>query len=119
MIGKDSIINHLFEWGLILQTTAVVTVLQGYDPSQAIVGSVGQLFAIGARYVWVERTGKKQDVRTIKYWVFSILLGAISAFVFSKYVAQFLNIDVLLSGFLCGVVAQFAYDFIMALKVKF
>lgn len=117
MITKDNILANMAEWFIYLSApTTAISVLNKYDPTVAIIGAIGQVLAIAARVVWIERKGKKKEPRDAKYWISSIVLGAASAYFFANVLSRWSGLDIVASAIVCGALGQYAFDFIIAIK---
>lgn len=117
MITKDELIGLLFRDTMYLSVPIVsYSFMANFNPAHALIGALGQIVAIGAKKISLYN--KKEEIKTepLWYWIVSILLGGVLAFVGTPYVTKTFGWNELLVSGALGSVAQFTFDFITAFK---
>lgn len=118
MVTKQDLVSVLFKDGLMLVggSTLTLSFLGAFNPAHAIIGALGQLVAIGAKKVSLYNEKKQVSKEPLWYWIISILLGAVLAFVATPYLTEKLGVNELFVSGALGSVAQYTFDFINAFK---
>jgi hypothetical protein len=117
MVTKEQVFGKLIDAFITLSVPATTfAFLAEYNIAHAIVGAGGQAIAIGSRKVSEFRKKGKSKEEPVWYWVASITLGAILAYISTPFISSRFNLPELLVGLGMGSIAQFTWDIILAFK---
>lgn len=117
MITKDQLLTALADDAITLLVPALtLSFLTEFNFAHAIIGALGQLIAIGAKKISKYNKGETIKKEPLWYWIVSIGLGAVLAFVGTPYVCNKFELNELLVSGALGSVAQYTFDFINAFK---
>lgn len=117
MITKQGFITMLIEdTAMLVAPTLTLSFLGVFNPAHAVIGALGQMIAIGAKKISLYNKGEVIKKEPLWYWVVSILLGGVLAFVATPYLTERLGVNELFVSGALGSVAQYTFDFINAFK---
>lgn len=117
MITKNQLLTALADDAITLLVPALtLSFLTEFNFAHAIIGALGQLIAIGAKKISKYNKGENIKKEPLWYWVVSIGLGAVLAFVGTPCVCNKFELNELLVSGALGSVAQYTFDFINAFK---
>ncbi len=120
MITKNDLLGIMLKDGVMLiAPTLTLSFLGAFNPSHAIIGALGQLVAIGAKKISKYNKGEVIKHEPLWYWLVSIGLGGVLAFVATPYFSEKFGLNELLVSGALGSVAQYTFDFINAIRDSF